>query len=733
LAADPHLTPRLKGVTDQKSISDWKLPFELVEKIRPQDEDYWDQYSTTPKAFVSFETAKRLWQSRWGAVSLLRTPETENISPTDIASRLEQKLDPAKMGLVFMPVKRQGLAASAGTTPFEALFLGFSFFLIASAVMLIAILFQLGVEQRAEEVGILASTGIRRKTIVRLFGLESLIVVCGGALLGIICGIAYAALMLLALETVWVEAIGTPFLSLHVTPRSLAIAMLIGIVVSWVTIRWSLRQLFKTSARQLLAGNVSSPLSRTTTASHRRSWIVGAMFLVAVFCAAFGLTLSGEAQAGAFFGSGAAMLVGLLIEIRWRLRSGSFGSSGLLTLTGLALRNAARNPGRSTLTIGLVAAASFLILAVSAFRLESTDAGTGGFSLLATSDQPIHYDLNSPEGRVDLGFSDEEIRQLGAWRFLAFRVHAGEDASCLNLYRPKQPRVLGVPNSFAEAAHFAWAATANGVNNPWQLLAQEADNTSESRPIPVILDYSTAVYSLHLSGAGSQFTIQDGRGEPVLLEVVGLLKNSVLQGELLMSEANFLRLYPDTGGYKMFLVGPTGGLGRAEGELPAVTQSPHQLATLLETTLADYGFDAVDTQQQLEGFLAVQNTYLSTFQSLGALGLLLGTFGLAMVELRSVLERRSELALMRAGGFRPRRLAQMVLGENAILLFAGLAVGCLAAIVALVPHWAFRAAGVPWLALAGLLAATIAIGLGAAWLATRSVLRAPIVPALRGE
>ena len=71
----------------------------------------------------------------------------------------------------------------------------------------------------------------------------------------------------------------------------------------------------------------------------------------------------------------------------------------------------------------------------------------------------------------------------------------------------------------------------------------------------------------------------------------------------------------------------------------------------LESTLAEEGFDVVDAREQLAQFLAVQNTYLSTFQSLGALGLLLGTIGLAVVQLRSVLERRGELALMRAGGF----------------------------------------------------------------------------------
>jgi ABC-type antimicrobial peptide transport system permease subunit len=153
----------------------------------------------------------------------------------------------------------------------------------------------------------------------------------------------------------------------------------------------------------------------------------------------------------------------------------------------------------------------------------------------------------------------------------------------------------------------------------------------------------------------------------------------------------------------------------------------------LESTLANEGFDVVDAREQLAAFLAVQNTYLSTFQSLGALGLLLGTFGLAVAQLRSVLERRGELALMRAGGFRRARLVQMVVWENALLLLGGLVVGAMAAAVALLPQWAPQSASVPWLMLATLLAIIAAVGLAAGWLATRSALNAPILPALRGD
>ena len=113
--------------------------------------------------------------------------------------------------------------------------------------------------------------------------------------------------------------------------------------------------------------------------------------------------------------------------------------------------------------------------------------------------------------------------------------------------------------------------------------------------------------------------------------------------------------------------------------------------------------------------------------------MLLGTFGLATVQLRNILERRGELALMRAAGFRRRRLASMVLAENALLLVAGLGVGVAAALAAVLPHMLLGGAHVPLGTLAGLLAVVLAIGLIAGRLAARATLRAPLLQALRGD
>ncbi len=113
----------------------------------------------------------------------------------------------------------------------------------------------------------------------------------------------------------------------------------------------------------------------------------------------------------------------------------------------------------------------------------------------------------------------------------------------------------------------------------------------------------------------------------------------------------------------------------------------------------------------LAGYARVQNTYLATFQTLGGLGLLLGTFGIVTVLLRSVVERRSELAMLLALGLRRRQVVAMIVIEHGILLLLGLAVGSSAALVAVVPHAVSALADVNWLSLGGMLSACLIAGL----------------------
>jgi putative ABC transport system permease protein len=728
-ANDHNLTPVVAGITDQASIDDWDPPFPFDQKrIRTQDDTYWENHRTTPKAYIAYAAGQKLWGSRFGNVTSFRIPHRDDLNAEQLRQKLLVALHDRQADLGFVPlrVKQQGLSASAGATPFDVLFLFLSFFIIAAALMLVSVLFKLGIDQRLTQIGTLLALGWQRRQAARAMLLENVLVATIGSALGLAVGLGYAWLMIAGLRTWWVGAITTPFLTMHVSPQSLIIGFFSGIVVSSLTIWLGLRHLNRVPARALLAGQTESQLGPPR---RRPVWnvIAIALLIAAIALAAYATQLGGEAQAGAFVGGGAALLTALLLLIFNALRPPTSARLGRLSLTWLAIGAARRNPSRSTMTIGLMAAACFLIVALSSFRLAPTESGTGGFDLVATTSEPIFADLNSSAGRADL--FGENAKTLDDATILGLRYRAGDDASCNNLYQATQPRIIGATAAFAAhfddpaATPFSFAASAAQDDatrkNPWHLLTGPAVKADE--PIPAVLDKNTAMYSLHLyRGIGEEFKVKYEDGPELTFKVAGLLSNSILQGGLIIGERDFLARFPGTSGYRFFLV------QAPEERLAAVKDA-------LGDRLSDQGFDPQSTRALLTELLRVQNTYLSTFQSLGALGLLLGTFGLATVQLRSVLERRKELALLRAEGFASTRIARLVMTESVLLLVGGLATGMVAALMAVVPHVLFGGASLQLRDPGVMLAVVLAAGLLTSLLAVRATLTTDVIAALRGE
>ena len=692
LANDPDLTPEVPGVTDAESIDDWEI-INTAGKIRPADDRYWEDYRTTPKAFVSLKTGQKLWDSRFGNVTSFRiSPDQDR---EELESRLLESISATDDATAFemVSVRKNAVAASSGSTPFDVLFLALSMFVIGAGLILVSLLFRLALQSRATEVGTLQAVGFKRKLISGVWVREMVLVCIIGAILGVAIGIGYAWLMIWGLRTWWLGAISKPIIELHIGPVSILIGVVSGVLICIGTIVWSLRQIRKQSTRELLNGQMQDGAGNADI--RKRSLanvaiIAALLFAVALSIVAIGL--NGDAQAGAFMGSGFFVLAALLMIIYSVLRKEPDADAAVADLQKLAALGLRRNPLRSTLTIGLVAVASFLIVAVSSFRLTPTDQGTGGYDFVAESSQPVYVNLAD-------GLSQEERfgeRLPDSVHIESFRFKPGEDASCNNLYQSAQPRVLGVPESFidsfdSERTEFAWGGSV-GIGeaedgNRWKLLNRKYDDGA----IPVVIDKNTANYSLKIFAPGGDYLVDFDSGESVRFRVVGFLSNTILQGSLLISEDNFVKAFPYLGGSSYFLI----DRGDLDSELAQSVVSD------LEQQLSDEGFDAQSASELLSNFMSVQNTYLSTFQSLGALGLLLGTFGLAAVQIRNVLERKRELGLMRAVGFGKRRLASMILIENGWLLGAGLLVGVLSALCSTLPHFFFGDASVPWLPLFG--------------------------------
>jgi ABC-type lipoprotein release transport system permease subunit len=684
----------------------------------------------------------------------------------ELSKFLLSNIDPRDVGLAFVPVKAIGLQAASGATDFTGLFLGFSFFLILSAMILVGLLFRLTIDQRVQQWGLLGAIGLPPKTVRRMLLGEALVIVIVGCVVGCFAAVGYAQLMLYGLKTWWIGAIGTKFLFLSVQPGSVLIGAAVAGMASLIAILTGLRQLRGVSLRAQLTG--VSEVEHVGGAHARRAALLalGSFGLAAALLAGViaGVIPASEAFSGLAWPIVVFFLAGMLL-----LAAGMWGLSawlqrepkedprmairGLSTeraLLQLALRNAARRRQRSVLSTGLIAAATFVITAVAAGHKNPTAekpdqrSGNGGFTLVAEASRPILHDLNTADGRKQLNLQARTPAQqaaLAAMKMMAFRVKPGEDASCLNLFQTQAPTILGVPDALIERGGFK---IVGGGDEVWKKLHgdvgrrkaemesgkwEDGSDGSSLPPsairlpastVPVLGDMNTLMFGLK-KGVGQKLAYpEDGPNFKAWLEIAGMFDGSVFQGVLLMSDENFLRLFPERQGFQYFLI-----------DVPP----EHAAAAmeLLETELSEYGVDAEPVAERLARFLAVQNTYLSTFQTLGGLGLLLGTLGLATVMLRNVWERQSELALLRAVGLRGALIGGLVLIENAWLLVWGLATGALSALIAMTPHLTSTGADVPWNGVIALLAAVFAFGCLSALAAVRTALVLPIVATLRGE
>ncbi|MCX6345325.1 MAG: ABC transporter permease [Armatimonadetes bacterium] len=731
-ANNRDLVPIFEGITDADSIDEWKAPFPIdMNRIRPKDEVYWEAYKTTPKAYVSMETAKELWAKgstsgeNAGWVTSIRLQPNISAIEDKFASSFIAKTKPAAAGMVFQPVRQLALAASAGATDFGQLFLSMSFFLVIAGAGLAGTLMRLSADRRASQTGIMMACGFDSRQAGKIVMGEGICLTAAGMLIGVPLGILYAWAIMAALRSWWIGAVGTSALWLHVTPASVLMGAISGLAVGIVSIAWGIKGLSKTRVLDLLAGwqamgvlnssGVSGNSFPKLTKHYTRSLLVFSTSLaVAIVLFSISTIAKTIPPTGAFFGCGALLLIAGIAAVDLTLARALCGIFRPISTSMLALRSAAANPGRSLLVVGLIAAASFMIIAVAANTWDFTrtdytqkSSGTGGFALRAISSLPIRYDFGAPAGREALGFPAEDEKIFKNVHVYKFLMSPGDDISCLNLAKTTQPRMLGVSPEFIERGGF-------NVTSPWAALDQNKRDT-----ISVFGDASSVQWSLH-SGLGKTLALKNESGSPVNVRFEGLLNGSIFASEILSSERNFRQLFPNISAPRYFLV-----------EIPKGMEN--KVTESLRANLGDMGLEVRSTREVLNSYMAVQNTYLSVFLALGGLGLLLGTVGLVAVVLRSALERKREFALMLATGFTKAHLSRILIMENAGLLLIGLICGTISALVAVAPHIASTQSKINWGIIFALLAAIAAVGLISCAIAARNVVNDALVQALREE
>jgi len=720
---DRKLMPAFPGMTEAGNCRDWETgsPVDL-KRIRNKDEQYWQQYRGTPKAFIALATGQQLWENPFGTYTAFRIGGTKGDFKKQEA-QLMKEIDPVQNGLTFTDVKADGMHAASGGSDFGTLFLSLSFFIILSALLLITLLFALQTANRVKETGILTSLGFSRDQIRNLMIGEASVIAATGGIIGAFAGIGINHLLLWGLNTRWQGAVMTSSLVEDIRPVTLFIGALSGSAMSLFSLSVTITLSLRKTIRQRIT-MTSLPATFALSRHHRnRSRILAVVFLLlAMASAPTAFFFGGSAGplmamfAGFFLmAAGVAVLDHLLVKV---LSEPVRMSKGILPL----MKNLALHRNRTMASVILLALGTFSIIITGAnYKVDTENpgnykSGSGGFTHWAETTMPLLSDLNSREGREKEGLSGEPV--LDKLHFFLVLQIDGDDASCLNLNQVNQPGLSGINTAFLDSVNafrFAALDPVADPNHPWRIL--------DTAPAPGVI-FAFADQTVITWGLGKQMgdtlIYPDEQGKPLSVVLAGALDHSIFQGNLILSARALKNHYPSSAVPRLFLFRDT-------------TATAAEAARRLEYLLADKGIMITTTSDRLNSFNTVENTYLSVFILLGGLGVILGTLGLGVVMSRNLYDRRQEMALLRVVGLTQKALAGRVAAEQLMILFTGLLLGLVPALVGIFPVLLEPLYQFPWEMVVVILFLILLSGIATMVFPLRSLFRKELTVSLRND
>ena len=708
--ADQNLMPVIPGLSDAGNCRDWKtgVPVDL-KKIRTKDEDYWKQYKGTPKAFVSLETAQKLWGNRFGQSTAIRI---NGLKKAEFEKELLAGLQPSQMGFEVTNAKTEGLSAASNGTDFGGLFIGLSFFVLFAAVLLAFLLFKLYLGFRKSEIGTLTALGFSFHAVRKIFVAEASVFVFAGIVFGIPLGIFYNRLIIKAINSIWVDIVRTSIVNISIRPESIIIGSLSIAVLSIGTIYWILSRFLKNEVialqRKSTSGKVKS--GRLTL------WIGLGLLFVSIAVILMSGFRSGEINPEMFFISGFGLLPALILLFDYLLRKiAAYESISVFSMRSLLLKRLSGERKRTLMIVSFLSVGVYLVVSTGLNRKDLTShaelpsSGTGGYNWFVETTMPVLFDVNSRQGREDLNIPDDV-------QVVQFQSQPGDDASCLNLNRISRPRIIACnPADFDERSAFTFVTKTVDLDaaHPWLSL----NKTLADGVVPAFADQTVIQWGL-IKNIGDTLIYKTEDGHDLKLKLIGGLANSIFQGNVIIADSHFIQAFPSVSGSAIFLV---------DDQKSSVNLDDLQIG------MRNYGPEISKTTDRLLNFYTIENTYLNIFLMLGALGLLIGTLGLGILIFRITFEQIPEFALLLSLGYPKSAIFGMVMREKLFVMFVSVTIGIIPAVLSALPSFMSSLYSNLWVWLPVISLLVIFSGAIFSFVAIRMALKQNLVQALRNE
>jgi putative ABC transport system permease protein len=710
--ADSLLMPEFPGIAGSESCTDWDAGVEIkMDLIRKKDEEYWNKYRGTPKAFINYELAKELWAGNFGPATSIRF--NKGILESEITQQLKGITDPYKSGFTVTDLPKESLSAANESVDFSTLFLSLGFFIILSALILLILLVSTFYEAKKDEVTTLYSIGFARREIEKLLFFESGAIAITASLMGALAGGLFNLIIIKALNSVWKGAVQTSTLISEIDPFSLITGFSVTVILILVILKIKssgfLRYLSKPETGKTIKPSTGKSLLFIVI-----SITITALLIVLSF-------FPGNNSTILSYLAGVLVFITLILFVRrYYVRKQKTGIYCFRKKSQISESYYSFHPSQAIAPVLFLAAGLFAVIITGVNRMSlsgnmlKSSGGTGGYLIWGESSVPIRGSLLSETGRKEFGLDDPELKELS---LVQARITSGNDASCLNLNHIASPPLLGIdPAGFIRKGSFSFATKMKGIEsaNPWLTIEYPPANGS----VYGIADQTVLQYGLKIK-VGDTLKIRAESGQVLNVIISAGLKSSVFQGYVIIGNENFRRFFPSVPGNQIFL---------ADGN----PESTQLYLNLLTDRLSEYGVHFEPAGERLASFFVVTNTYLSVFTILGGIGMILGVTGLGLILIRNFNQRKRDFGLMLAGGFSLRSIQIIIFGEHARILIYGIITGIISALVATRPS-IMNGSELPWKILVIMLLLVLITGLTALAASAKSIRKDSLINRIRKE
>ena len=621
------------------------------------------------------------------------------------------------------PSKQNGVqSAEDASAEIGNLMLLASSFTVVAGTLLIINIFTMLAEERKKELGISRAIGMRRSNLVRAFTFEGVIYSLIAATLGTVIGLAIGWSLINGFMGAIEDVDTIPF---YYKNSSVIIAFCVGTLITIGTVALSSWKVSKLNIVRSIRSMEEPRLRKGGMKSVYQGTALLALGLVLTFVGfAPGGSLLLQAMGPAVVVIGACLVlkrwistevansmmgIGIVVYSVWGLfnleagddSEGMFATVvvGLLLVGGsvLAIVSNSRaiiggfsallsrsprgkavgtpaiahplNKGfRTAMTIAMFGLIIFIVVVFSIFGSifnPDADGEKGGYDLIAVSSMPvddIHNITFTGDGSgapsVDYTTLDGMIQDAHGITEHYIYGNMIIDGEEWTVYGPYYHAILGIDEGFASHTEYGFADRSNDYDSDrdvWLAVTQD--------PNVCIMDKFTAGNYPDLV-VGSTISVSDdsGMGGSRNYTLIGIADEFAFTGMFVQKDG--LRAdFPLIQGDNLFLMTVKDG------------EDQHKVAKDLESDMSAVGMNVFVFDDLIEEYNRAVDQVFSMFTMFMGLGLVVGVASLGVLAVRSVIERKQEIGIMRAIGYRRGMILGVFSTEMLFVTIVGILVG----------------------------------------------------------